>query len=117
MENYIVLAFFLVTGIIFPIIAIWVGAFVRPHYPDSKKLTTYESGEIPFGDARIKFRVQYYIFALIFLIFDVEAIYLYPWAVKLQELGTFGLVEMFIFILILVVGLIYAWKKRVLRWV
>lgn len=117
MDQYVNLWVFLIAGIAFPIIGIWFTMLLRPHYPDPEKRTTYESGEVPFGDARVKFHIHYYIFALIFVIFDVEAVFLYPWAVKFTELGLIGFVEMFVFIMMLVVGLIYAWKKRVLRWI
>lgn len=117
MDNYINLAVFFITGITFPALVIIGAGLLRPHFPDPAKLTTYESGEVPFGDARIKYNVHYYIFALLFLVFDVETVFLYPWAVVFRDLGMFGLVEMAIFIFMLAIGLVYAYKKKVLRWV
>jgi len=113
MESYVDLAVFLIAGASFPALVII--------FPDPAKLTTYESGEIPFGDARVKYHAHYYIFALVFLVFDVETVFLYPWAVVFKtligELGAFVLAEMAVFIVMLVIGLVYAYKKRVLRWV
>lgn len=107
---------FLVAGVTFPILTVALSRLLRRDWRDPAKLTTYESGIRPYGDARIRYSIHYYIFALIFLVFDVEVVFLYPWAVQFQELGAFGFVEMLIFIGMLVVGLIYAWKKKVLRW-
>lgn len=90
---------------------------VAPHRPGSIKNTPYECGEQPIGNAWIQFNVGYYLFGLMFLVFDVEAAFLYPWAVAYRHLGVSGLVEAGIFILILLAGLAYAWKKGVLEWV
>ena len=90
---------------------------VAPHRPGSIKNTPYECGEQPIGNAWIQFNVGYYLFGLMFLVFDVEAAFLYPWAVAYRHLGVAGLVEAGIFILILLAGLAYAWKKGVLEWV
>jgi NADH-quinone oxidoreductase subunit A len=79
-------------------------------------VTTYESGNDPVGSSQVRFNVRYYIFALMFVIFDVETVFLYPWAVAHRSLGLFALIEMLVFVLLLVVGLIYAWRKKVLRW-
>jgi len=116
-DNYLVVGVFAVAGVLFPLLAMGAGALFRPHNPDSRKLSTYECGEIPFGDAHIQFLPQYYIVALMFLLFDVETVFLYPWAVVYRELGLFGLLEMAVFILLLVVALLYAWREKVLRWV
>lgn len=116
MAQYVPILVLFLAGAIFPVANFVVTTLLKPHYPDREKLVAYESGEIPYGDAIIKYRVQYYVFALAFLIFDVEAVFLFPWAVRFQELGLLGLVEMGIFIAILVVGLIYAYQKKVLRW-
>jgi NADH-quinone oxidoreductase subunit A len=80
------------------------------------KYTTYESGIDPFQDSRVQFNVRYYLFGLMFVIFDVETVFLYPWAVAYDELGLFALIEMLFFVVILMLGLIYAWKKKVLKW-
>ena len=82
----------------------------------SSRRSTYECGELPIGEPWIRFRVAYYIFALIFVVFDVEAVFLYPWAVIMRKLGVYGLVEMAVFVGILALGLAYAWRKGVLEW-
>jgi NADH-quinone oxidoreductase subunit A len=94
-----------------------MGRFIRPSRPQPGKYIPYESGVDPVGDGWSQSQVRYYIFALLFVMFDVEAIFIFPWAVKLEQLGVFGLVEMLVFIAILVLGLVYAWRKQVLRWV
>jgi NADH:ubiquinone oxidoreductase subunit 3 (subunit A) len=90
---------------------------VAPHRPGAIKNTPYECGEQPIGQAWVQFNVGYYLFGLMFLVFDVEAAFLYPWAVAFRQLGAVGLVEAGLFILVLLVGLAYAWKKGVLEWV
>ncbi|MEZ5171134.1 MAG: NADH-quinone oxidoreductase subunit A [Acidimicrobiia bacterium] len=92
-----------------------VGRLIRPTRPQEEKYLTYESGVDPVGGWG-QAHIRYYIFALLFVIFDVEAVFIFPWAINLESLGTFGLVEMLVFIGILAVGLLYAWRKRVLRW-
>ncbi|PJW19922.1 NADH:ubiquinone oxidoreductase subunit A [Geobacillus thermodenitrificans] len=115
-NSYLIVFVFLCLGVLLPIGALTVGRWLRPNVPDEAKATTYESGNIPFHDSRIQFQVRYYLFALLFVIFDVETVFLYPWAVVYDQLGLFALVEMIIFIVLLAIGLIYAWKKKVLRW-
>lgn len=115
-NNYLVVIAFLLLGIILPAVALTLGRFLRPNNPTAGKQTTYESGIEPFHDARIRFNVRYYIFALMFVIFDVETVFLYPWAVAYDKLGIFALVEMLIFVTMLLIGLLYAWKKKVLKW-
>jgi len=116
MDNYVTVAIFVALGILLPIAALTLGRFLRPHKPTSKKQETYESGNEPVGIGQVRFNVRYYLFALMFVIFDVEAVFLYPWAVAFDKLGLFAVIEMLIFVLLLVVGLIYAWKKKVLKW-
>jgi len=89
---------------------------VSPRRPYPEKLITYESGITPFTDAHQKFSIRYYIIAMLFLIFDIEAVFLYPLAVAYNHIGLYGFVEMVIFIAILVVGYVYAWKKGALEW-
>ena len=116
-NNYVIVAIFLILGVLLPVATVsFVGPLLRPKKPTREKQTTYESGNIPVGDSWVRFNVKYYIFALMFVIFDVETLFLYPWAVAYKELGLFALVEMVIFISLLVVGLIYAWRKKVLEW-
>jgi NADH-quinone oxidoreductase subunit A len=94
-----------------------VGSLLRPKRPQPQKYLTYESGVDPVGDGWSQSQIRYYIFALLFVMFDVEAVFIFPWAVRLESLGVFGLVEMLVFIAILALGLVYAWRKGVLRWV
>jgi len=115
-NNYLIVFIFLLLGIILPIVALFFGKLLRPHKPEEAKYTTYESGIDPYGDSRVQFNIAYYIFALMFVIFDVETVFLYPWAVAYEQLGIFALIEMLIFVVMLVIGLIYAWKKKVLKW-
>jgi len=93
-----------------------LGRLVRPNRPQSEKYITYESGSDPVGGWG-QSNVRYYVYALLFVIFDVEAVFIFPWAVNLESLGLFGLVEMVLFIALLAFGLVYAWRKGVLRWV
>lgn len=116
-NNYLIVVVFLLLGIILPVGALTLGRFLRPYNPTAEKRTTYESGLEPFHEARVQFNVRYYIFALMFVIFDVETIFLYPWAVAYDNLGIFALIEMLIFVVMLIIGLIYAWKKKVLKWI
>ncbi|MCP8617448.1 NADH-quinone oxidoreductase subunit A [Salirhabdus salicampi] len=115
-NSYLIIIIFMIVGFLLPIVALTFGKLLRPHKPTEQKMTTYESGVEPFQDARAQFNVRYYLFALLFLIFDVETVFLYPWAVAYEKLGIFALIEMLIFIVMLLLGLIYAWKKKVLKW-
>jgi NADH-quinone oxidoreductase subunit A len=94
-----------------------LGGLVRPRRPTPQKLISYESGVDPVGEGWSQSQIRYYIFALLFVVFDVEAVFIFPWATRLEEYGTFGLVEMFIFVFVLLLGLVYAWRKGVLRWI
>ena len=93
-----------------------IGSIIRPRRRYSEKLLPYESGISPVGEPRNRFSVKFYIIAMLFVVFDVEAIFLYPWAVAYDKLGLYGFVEMMIFIFILLVGYIYAWEKGALDW-
>ena len=115
-NNYLIGFVFLCLGILLPVIALFLGKLLRPYKPTDMKYTTYESGIDPFSDSRVQFNVRYYLFGLMFVIFDVETVFLYPWAVAYDELGLFALIEMLFFVIILMLGLIYAWKKKVLKW-
>ncbi|KSU81865.1 MULTISPECIES: NADH-quinone oxidoreductase subunit A [Fictibacillus] len=116
-NNYLVVAVFLALGILLPVGALTAGRLLRPYKPTKEKYTTYESGIEPFHQSWIQFNVRYYLFALMFVIFDVETVFLYPWAVAYDHLGAFALIEMGIFIVMLALGLLYAWKKKVLKWI
>ncbi|MCF6410940.1 NADH-quinone oxidoreductase subunit A [Pseudalkalibacillus salsuginis] len=115
-NNYLVVLMFLLLGILLPIVALTAGKILRPAKPTKEKQTTYESGIEPFHQSWVQYNVRYYIFALLFVIFDVETVFLYPWAVAYDKLGIFALIEMTIFIVMLLIGLLYAWKKKVLKW-
>ncbi|MFX3625555.1 MAG: NADH-quinone oxidoreductase subunit A [Ectobacillus sp.] len=115
-NNYVIVVVFLLLGILLPVAALTAGKLLRPNRPSAAKQTTYESGIEPFHEANVRFHARYYIFALLFVIFDVETVFLYPWAVAYDKLGLFALVEMLIFVVMLLIGLIYAWKKKVLKW-
>lgn len=99
-----------------PILALGVASFLRPKREGAARKTTYESGMEPIGGAWIQFNIRYYMFALVFVIFDVETVFLYPWAVAFSRLGLLAFIEALIFIAILVVGLVYAWRKGALEW-
>ncbi|CAB4367673.1 unannotated protein [freshwater metagenome] len=106
------LASFLVAGLL-----LGISALIRPNNPNAEKLLTYESGVDPVGDGWSQSQIRYYVFALLFVIFDVEAVFIFPWATQLERYAGFGLIEMGIFVAILLLGLVYAWRKGVLRWV
>lgn len=116
--NVAILVFtgFLLVGAALGLVLVSLPRLLAPHHPGDLKSRTYECGEEPIGEPWIKFRVAYYIFALAFVIFDVEAVFLYPWAVIIRKLGVYGLAQMAVFIGILLLGLAYAWRKRVLKW-
>jgi NADH-quinone oxidoreductase subunit A len=122
MPDYVPVAIFLLLGLAFTSSVLGIASLVSPHKPKPEKLTTYECGERPVGQAWSQFNVRFYIFALMFVIFDVETVFIFPWAVRLHyfrslDLGVFLLVEMVVFVVILVFGLAYAWRKGVLKWV
>src|SRR3954447_22100454 len=94
-----------------------LGSFVRPSRPQPEKYINYESGVDPVGTGWSQSQIRYYIFALLFVLFDVEAVFVFPWAPRLETYAVFGLVEMLVFIVILALGLLYAWRKGVLRWI
>ena len=94
-----------------------MGRLVRPTRPQTGKYINYECGVDPVGVGWSQSQIRYYVFALLFVMFDVEAVFIFPWAVRLEQLAVFGLVEMGIFVVILALGLLYAWRKGVLRWV
>jgi len=115
-EHFLPVAIFLLLGIAVSVGMLVAGWFIRPRNPYREKLLTYESGITPLMDAHQKFSIRYYIIAMLFLIFDIEAVFLYPWAVSYNQIGLYGFVEMVIFVIILLVGYFYAWKKGALEW-
>ncbi len=115
-EHFLPVAIFLVLGTAVGVGMLVFSRLVSPRRPYPEKLITYESGITPFSDARHKFSIRYYLIAMLFLIFDIEAVFLYPWAVAYDRIGLYGFLEMVLFILILLVGYVYAWKKGALEW-
>ena len=114
-RNYLAVAVFAGAALLMVGGMLGLGRLIRPSRPSPEKLMPYEAGSDPvlgFGQSN----VRYYVYALLFVMFDVEAVFIFPWAVQLESLGTFGLIEMFVFIVILALGLVYAWRKGVLRW-
>ena len=116
LETFGPIALFLVVAAIFPIVPLVLARLIAPRRPDRVKLAPYESGVETIGPTHVQFRTRYYLYALIFVIFDVEAIFLFPWAVSYNNLGLFALVEMLVFIAFLLVAFAYAWRKRALEW-
>jgi NADH-quinone oxidoreductase subunit A len=115
-ESYLTVGAFAALGAVLVMVMLGVAAVLRPTNPSATKLLTYECGVDPVGSGWSQSYIRYYVFGLLFVIFDVEAVFIFPWAIVLEQLGTFGLVEMFIFIVILILGLVYAVRKGVLRW-
>ena len=116
LTNFFPILLFIFVGLAFGVVTLVVSYFLQPRYPEPEKLTTYECGSEPFSDARMPFPVRYYIFAMLFVIFDIEVIFLYPWAVSFTKIGVIGLVEMLIFIGLFLVAYVYAWRKGALEW-
>jgi NADH:ubiquinone oxidoreductase subunit 3 (subunit A) len=114
--NWLYVAVFAVVGIIMAALPLGIIWLIAPRTSYPQKFMTYESGAVPFGQAWTQFHVRYYLFALAFVLFEVEVIYLFPWAVVFRDLGMFAFVEAVLFILILGVGLLYAWRKGALEW-
>lgn len=116
-QNYVpIFIFIAVVAVLIPL-TLLLAKLVRPENPEKAKLMPYECGIDPVDNARGRYTVRFYIIAILFVVFDVETIFLFPWAVKFKALGTFGLLEMFIFLAILVAGYIWIWKKGALEWV
>jgi NADH-quinone oxidoreductase subunit A len=116
LENYLPILVFIVMGVLFGVIPLIAGFVLGPNRPDTDKNSPYECGFEAFEDSRMKFDVRYYLVAILFIIFDLEIAFLFPWAVVLDEIGMFGFMAMVIFLAILVVGFIYEWKKGALEW-
>jgi NADH-quinone oxidoreductase subunit A len=117
LRAYLTVAIFGATAGLLVAGVLGLGRLVRPSRPSANKLATYESGVDAIGSGFNQSQIRYYIFALLFVMFDVEAVFIFPWALGLETFGVFGLIEMGIFVFILVLGLVYAWRKGVLRWV
>ncbi len=114
--EYLPILIFLMIALAFGLGALLLGEAFRMKRPYAEKLMPYESGNLPVGEPRQRFSIRFYIIAMLFVVFDVEAVFLYPWAVVFDEIGLFAFIEMVIFIIILLVGYIYAWKKEAFVW-
>ncbi len=116
-EGYLPIFIFGVVAILFPIVVLWIARYIRPSAPGEVKLEAYECGIRAASDSRGRYTVRFYIIAILFVIFDVETIFLFPWAVRYKQLGWFGVAEVAVFLAILIVGYIWAYKKGALEWV
>ena len=120
LENYFPILMFILVGIALGVVPVMLGSglsrLLGVHRPDAEKLSPYECGFEAFEDARMKFDVRYYLLAILFILFDLEIAFLFPWAIVLQEIGFFGFMAMMVFLGILIVGFIYEWKKGALEW-
>ena len=116
LDNWLFVGLMIGVAIVFPVVPILVGRYVGPSRPNRIKSETYECGIETVGETWVQFKVQYYIYALVFLIFDIEAVFLFPWAVAFDQLALFAVVEGIIFIIILAGGLAYAWNRGILEW-
>ncbi|MEW6154801.1 MAG: NADH-quinone oxidoreductase subunit A [Actinomycetota bacterium] len=116
LRQYLTVAIFGLTAVVMVGAMLGLGRLLRPVRPQPQKGINYESGVDPVGTGWSQSQIRYYVFALLFVMFDVEAVFIFPWATRLEVMGLFGLVEMGIFIVILALGLVYAWRKGVLRW-
>jgi NADH-quinone oxidoreductase subunit A len=110
------IALFLVVAVVFPVVPLILSRFLAPSRPNATKLEPYESGMETIGPTHVQFPIRYYLYALIFVIFDVEVIYLFPWALMYDKLAAIAAIEMAVFIILLLVGLAYAWRKRAFEW-
>jgi NADH-quinone oxidoreductase subunit A len=116
LEQYFPILLFILVGVGIGVLLLTVGTLVAPDRPDSAKLSPYECGFEAFEDARMKFDVRYYLIAILFILFDLEIAFLFPWAVVLPDIGVFGFWSMMVFLAILVIGFVYEWKKGALEW-
>lgn len=119
LTRYFPVLLFIFVALAFGVVTLLLSYLVQPKYPEPEKLSTYECGSEPFSDARMPFPVRYYIFAMLFVIFDIEVIFLYPWAVvfnDINKVSIIGLIEMLVFIALFLVAYVYAWRKGALEW-
>ena len=116
LSDFGVILLFFIIGFIFVGVGLVAAAFIRPSNPNPIKNSTYECGEIPIGEPWIRFNIRFYVIALMFLLFDVEVVFLLPWALVFKQLGWFAFIEMIVFVVILVMGLAYVWGKGDIDW-
>lgn len=117
LRSYLVVFWFGLIALLLASLLLGISVLIRPSNPTREKLLTYESGVDPVGEGWSQSQIRYYVFALLFVVFDVEAVFIFPWATQLERYAGFGLVEMGVFVGVLLLGLVYAWRKGVLRWV
>ncbi|HLS82165.1 MAG TPA: NADH-quinone oxidoreductase subunit A [Steroidobacter sp.] len=116
LQQYFPVLLFIIVATLIGFALLTAGRLLGPHRPYEEKLSQYECGFEAFGDSRMKFDVRYYLVAILFIVFDLEIAFLFPWAVSLDEIGMVGLIAMGVFLLILIVGFVYEWKKGALEW-
>ena len=116
LENYLPILIFVIVGLMVGVVPMALGFLIAPRRPDPDKDAPYECGFEAFEDSRMKFDVRFYLVAILFIIFDLEIAFLFPWAVVLDQIGLFGLLAMAVFLGVLVIGFIYEWKKGALEW-
>jgi len=116
LENYIPIFLMIAVGVLFGLFMVKLNEWLGPKRPSEEKLSTYESGMEPVRTARERFSVTFYLVAMLFILFDIEVVFLYPWAVSFDKLGLLGLITMTVFIAILLLGYIYVWRKGALEW-
>jgi NADH:ubiquinone oxidoreductase subunit 3 (subunit A) len=116
LDEWLFIGIFLILAPVMPALALLIPRLIAPRKPNPSKSETYECGIETYGETWVQFKAQYYLYALVFLIFDIEIVFLFPWAVAFDQLPLFAVVEGVIFILILVAGLIYSWRKGILEW-
>lgn len=116
MDAWLYIGLFLIVGLIVPAAAMVMSALLAPRKPNAIKQSTYECGMETVGDSLVQFKAQYYVFALVFLVFDVETVFLFPWALAMNQMELFVVLEGILFILILLSGLVYTWRKGLLEW-
>ncbi|MBM3638488.1 MAG: NADH-quinone oxidoreductase subunit A [Actinobacteria bacterium] len=117
LRSYLTVVWFGLAAFLIASLLLGLSALLRPNRPTREKLIAYESGVDPVGEGWSQSQIRYYVFALLFVIFDVEAVFIFPWATQLERYAGFGLVEMGVFVAVLLLGLVYAWRKGVLRWI
>src|SRR5690349_13593155 len=116
MLAYVAIAFMIVLATLVALIAIWLGTLFGPRKQSEAKAMSYESGMNPYGPGTRRMPIRFYLIAVLFILFDIEVIFFLPWAIVFRQLGLFGLIEMAVFIVILLVGYVYAWKKGAFEW-
>jgi NADH-quinone oxidoreductase subunit A len=116
LEQYLPILLFILFGLLVGAVMLTLGSLISPNRPDPEKLSPYECGFEAFEDARMKFDVRYYLVAILFILFDLEIAFLFPWAVVLPDIGVAGFWAMMVFLLVLIVGFVYEWKKGALEW-